>query len=176
MMRLTSWGSPARRYALAVASCAYALAAWFSLTGSAGSCDPSTEGVYSAAQAARGRQIYEAQCAECHGQSMEGTSGPPLVGENFLSNWSARPLASSRRQGSKDDAVQSTRDAVRGRSRPTSSAYILQAGTFPAGQAELSDAHVGADVASRARTAPRRAAAVCCRRVPFPRPRATLPN
>jgi mono/diheme cytochrome c family protein len=158
MMRLTSCGSPARRYALAVASCVYAVAAWFSLTGSAGQLRSVTEGVYSAAQAARGRLIYGAQCAECHGQSMEGTSGPPLVGENFLSNWSARPLASL------VDKVQKTMpfNLPATLSRPQSTdlvAYILQAGTFPAGQAELSETLL-AQVSFPARTAPPAAAAI----------------
>jgi hypothetical protein len=36
-----------------------------------------TEGVYTVQQAARGQQLYKAQCAECHGNVMEGTTGPP---------------------------------------------------------------------------------------------------
>src|SRR2546423_9949139 len=73
--------------------CACALAGAFSLNGYAGQLRSVTEGVYSTGQAARGQQIYQAQCAECHGNAMEGTTGPPLVGADFLSNWSARPLA-----------------------------------------------------------------------------------
>ncbi|MEP7308393.1 MAG: cytochrome c [Acidobacteriota bacterium] len=151
-MRLTSSGPAARRYALAVASCVYAGAAWFSLTGHAGQMRSVTEGVYSSAQAARGRLIYGAQCAECHGQSMEGTSGPPLVGENFLSNWSARPLTGL------VDKVQKTMpfNLPATLSRPQSTdlvAYMLQAGTFPAGQAELSEALL-TQVSFPARTAP----------------------
>ena len=41
----------------------------------------------------RGQEIYKAQCANCHGNAMEGPVGPPLVGDRFLSAWSARPLA-----------------------------------------------------------------------------------
>jgi mono/diheme cytochrome c family protein len=33
------------------------------------------EGVYSTAQAAQGRELYRAQCAECHGPALEGASG-----------------------------------------------------------------------------------------------------
>ena len=52
-----------------------------------------TEGVYTVQQAARGQQLYKAQCAECHGNVMEGTTGPPLAGDSFLSGWSAQTLS-----------------------------------------------------------------------------------
>ena len=70
---------------------------------------------------------------------MEGAVGPPLVGESFLSNWSGRPLA---------DLIEKTRLTMPFQLPMTLSqqestdlvAYMLQAGEFPAGQAELSDA------------------------------------
>jgi cytochrome c553 len=46
-----------------------------------------------AGQATRGRQMYAAQCASCHGAALQGTSGPPLAGGSFLANWSGQPLA-----------------------------------------------------------------------------------
>jgi hypothetical protein len=70
---------------------------------------------------------------------LEGTSGPPLVGEVFLANWSARPLMDV------VDKIQKTMPF----SQPGSlshqqsidlTAYILQAGKFASGQADLSDA------------------------------------
>jgi cytochrome c5 len=45
------------------------------------------------APATRGRDIYRAQCAECHGGAMEGSIGPPLSGAEFLAGWSGRPVA-----------------------------------------------------------------------------------
>jgi mono/diheme cytochrome c family protein len=138
-MRLIPLGPTAIRSALGVASCACALVGAFSLTGHAGQLRSVTEGVYSAGQAARGQQIYQAQCGECHGKAMEGTIGPPLVGESFLSNWSARPLANL------VDKVQKTMPfnlpANLSRQQSTDlAAYMLQAARFPAGQVELSDA------------------------------------
>ena len=138
-MRLIPMGPAAIRYALGVASCASALVGAFSLIGHAGQLQSVSDGVYSAGQAARGQQIYQAQCAECHGKAMEGTSGPPLAGESFLSSWSARPLASL------VDSIQKTMpfNVPGSLSRPQSTdlaAYVLQGGKFPAGQVELSDA------------------------------------
>ncbi len=97
-----------------------------------------TQGVYSSAQAARGEQLYQKQCAECHGKAMEGTIGSPLSGDSFLANWSARPLSTF------VDKIQKTMpfNSPGSLSRPQSidlAAYILQAGKFPAGQAELTE-------------------------------------
>jgi mono/diheme cytochrome c family protein len=138
MMRLTPWRPPAVRHAIVVAGCACVLAGSLSLTGNAGQSRTVADGVYSAGQAARGQQIYKNQCLECHGNTLEGTSGPPLVGENFLANWSARPLTDF------VDKIQKTMpfNLPATLSRPQSTAlaaYILQAGMFPAGPAELSD-------------------------------------
>jgi len=131
-MRLIPLGPAALRDALCVATCAYALAGAFSLTGHAGQLRSVTDGVYSAGQAARGQLIYQAQCAECHGKTMEGASGPPLVGAGFLASWSARPLADL------VDKVQKTMpfNLPASLSRPQSTdlaAYILQTGKFPTG-------------------------------------------
>jgi hypothetical protein len=69
---------------------------------------------------------------------MEGTSGPPLVGESFLSNWSAQPVSNF------VDKIQKTMPFTLpgslSKSQSTDlAAYILQADKFPAGQAELSE-------------------------------------
>jgi mono/diheme cytochrome c family protein len=97
------------------------------------------DGVYSAAQALRGQAIYKAQCAECHGNALEGTVGSPLTGDGFRSNWSARPLSAF------VDKIQKTMpfSTPGSLSRQQSSdltAYILQAAEFPAGRAELTEA------------------------------------
>ena len=90
---------------------------------------------------------------------MEGTSGPPLAGANFLSNWSERPLASL------VDKVQKTMPfnlpATLSRAQSTDlAAYILQTGTFPAGPAELSEATLAQTAFPAARPAAAAAAAV----------------
>lgn len=156
-MRLIPLSRAAIRWALSMALCTYALVVAFSLTGHAGQSRSVTEGVYSAGQAARGQQIYQAECAACHGNAMEGTIGPPLAGESFLSNWSERPLATL------VDKIQKTMpfNLPGSLSRPQSTdlaAYILQAGKFPAAQAELSDAMLTQIAFPTARTSPAPAA------------------
>ena len=141
-MRLTPFSPVAIRYLLGVASCAYALVGALSLTsltGHAGQLRSVTEGVYSAAQAARGQQIYQAQCAECHGNALEGAIGTPLVGESFLSNWSVRSLADLVDKIQKTMPFNLSGNLSRQQSTDLA-AYILLADKFPAGQVELSDA------------------------------------
>ena len=115
---------------IAVAFCAVVFAATLSNAGQPRSV---SAGVYSAAQAARGEQLYRAHCGDCHGRTLEGAIGPPLVGESFLANWSARPLAEA------VDKIQKTMPfeqpgSLSRSSRPISSAYVLQAGSFPPGR------------------------------------------
>jgi len=98
-----------------------------------------TEGVYSAGQAARGQQLYKNQCAACHGNALEGTSGPPLVGDGFLSNWSAQPLTNLAAKIQKTMPFNLPGSLSKNQSADLV-AYVLQAGKYPAGQAELSDA------------------------------------
>jgi S-disulfanyl-L-cysteine oxidoreductase SoxD len=97
-----------------------------------------TEGVYSAAQAARGKTLYAAQCESCHGSALEGASGPPLAGDLFLSTWSRNSLTSF------VDKIQKTMPFGQGNtlSRQESAdltAYILEFGKFPAGRTDLSE-------------------------------------
>jgi mono/diheme cytochrome c family protein len=53
------------------------------LTAQAGTSAP-----LSADQAERGRRIYGAFCATCHGVDLEGAVGPALAGAGFSGKWS----------------------------------------------------------------------------------------
>ena len=121
---------------VAVCACAVLAGGWFTL--SAAQLRSITEGVYSSQQAERAKPIYEAQCASCHGKALEGTVGTPLTGDSFLANWSGRPLSSL------VDKIQKTMPfaspGTLSRQQATDlTAYILQAGKFPAGRAELNE-------------------------------------
>jgi mono/diheme cytochrome c family protein len=128
--------------------------------------------VFSAGQAARGQQVYRAQCASCHGAALEGDSGPPLVGDAFLAGWSGRPLANL------VDKVQKTMpfNQPGSLSRPQSidlAAYVLQSGKFPSGPGDLSEAALALVVFPTARntasaTAPEGNLAELMRAIAFP--------
>jgi mono/diheme cytochrome c family protein len=93
------------------------------------------DGVYTGAQAARGKPQYEANCGRCHGADLSGGTGQPLKGE-FMRFWEGYPLNSlfsrikytmpSGAAGSLSDTVYV--DIV---------AYVLEMSSFPAGREEL---------------------------------------
>jgi len=45
------------------------------------------DGVYSDAQAARGKATYTTTCSGCHGSALEGVSAPQLTGNRFIERW-----------------------------------------------------------------------------------------
>ena len=50
-------------------------------------------GIYSEAQAYRGEKVADTTCIGCHGPKLDGgDSGPKLVGEAFLANWSSQSV------------------------------------------------------------------------------------
>ena len=130
---------PAIRYLLGMTACLSALSGPFAPTAGLAQLRSISDGVYSADQAARGQQIYKVQCVECHGSAMQGTTGPPLAGESFLSNWSGRPLANLVDKIQKTMPFNQPLNLSRQQSTDLA-AYILQTGRFPAGRAELADA------------------------------------
>ena len=95
------------------------------------------DGVYTDAQAARGKDQYTQHCSECHGESLSGGDmTPPLAGSDFLSNWNGLTA---------DDLFERIRSTMP-LSKPGSLArdvncdilaYIFSANKFPSGQAEL---------------------------------------
>jgi mono/diheme cytochrome c family protein len=126
--------------------------ATLSLAGQAGQMRSVTERVYTVAQATRGERIYRAQCSQCHGTALEGASGPPLVGEEFLGNWSSRTLTNLVDKIQKTMPFTSPGSLSRQQSMDLS-AYILQSGKFPAGPAELADNGTGQIAFPATRTA-----------------------
>jgi hypothetical protein len=112
-----------------------------------------TEGVYSVVQAARGKQLYTAQCAECHGKALEGTVGSPLAGDSFLTDWSARALSALTDKIQKTMPFNQPASLSRAQSMELV-AYILQAGKFPAGPADLAEAMLAEVSFPAAKSAP----------------------
>ena len=129
----------ALRRTTAALVCAGLLAGTSVLTAHAQPTRTVADEVYSVEQAGRGRQIYQEQCVTCHGDALEGSVGPPLAGDAFLAIWSGLPVVEL------VDKIRNTMplQAPAPLSRQASidlTAYVLQAGGFPAGQAELTDA------------------------------------
>ncbi len=138
-------GLRAVRRTAAALLCAGALTGAFALTARAQPSRTVADGVYTAGQAARGAEVYRAQCVTCHGEALEGSVGPPLAGDGFLSVWSALPVVELVDKIHNTMPLQATAPLSRQESIDLT-AYILEGGGFPAGAAELSDAAL-ADIA-----------------------------
>jgi mono/diheme cytochrome c family protein len=96
------------------------------------------DGVYTGAQADRGKRAYESSCAHCHGQDLGGLDGPPLVGPDFLRNWTEDSL------GSLLSHISSKMPADAPGTLPRTVsleilAYLLSANGFPEGKLDLDD-------------------------------------
>jgi mono/diheme cytochrome c family protein len=94
------------------------------------------QGVYSDAQAARGKTLYQSKCATCHGDALGGQIGPPLTGSDFVSVWSKESLFEL---GSKirNTMPQGEPGSLSSDQTADLLAYILQAGKIPSGRADL---------------------------------------
>ncbi|MEO5740488.1 MAG: cytochrome c [Vicinamibacterales bacterium] len=95
-------------------------------------------GVYSDAQAFRGEKVADTTCIGCHGPRLDGgDSGPKLVGEAFLANWSSESVG---------ELFSWIREAMPAEAPGTLSedetaavvAYILKLNKIPPGKLELS--------------------------------------
>jgi S-disulfanyl-L-cysteine oxidoreductase SoxD len=94
-------------------------------------------GVYTKEQAERGRTLYNAQCARCHGETLGGgENSPALVDDVFFVFWGGKTVG---------DLVEYTRTTMPsdGPGKITRkrcidiAAYLLSANGFPAGDAEF---------------------------------------
>jgi mono/diheme cytochrome c family protein len=117
-------------------SAALVAASAFTVPTAAQTTKTARDRVYSEVQAGRGRVIFTAQCASCHGQALQGDAAPPLVGDDFLADWGSQPLSELvnkiQRTMPADKPGKLTREQA-----TDLVALILQSGKFPAGPAEL---------------------------------------
>jgi len=93
------------------------------------------EGVFTAAQAERGRVGYERSCRTCHGEDLT-KSGDVLVGTKFMDHWledTAKNLFTIVQNSMPRNAPRSLSD----NQYLDLVAYLLQANEFPAGSEEL---------------------------------------
>jgi S-disulfanyl-L-cysteine oxidoreductase SoxD len=97
------------------------------------------DGWYTTAQATRGHQLFNNQCAQCHRPDLTGAAGPALVGPAFLAKWGNKPLSDL------FTFEHEKMPAVNPGSVPPDqlwliTAYILQKNGFAAGNTEIGDA------------------------------------
>ena len=97
------------------------------------------DGVYSEAQAKRGRDAYEYSCASCHQPDLSGDTGkdvPALIGEEFMHSWSHHTVQDLFDLMSKR-MPQDAPASLRAQTYLDLVAYLLQSNEFPAGEREL---------------------------------------
>lgn len=94
------------------------------------------DGIYSAAQAAEGANVYARQCAMCHGAMLEGTVETPGLTGKFVANWAGRPVGDLY-----DYLARAMPQMAPGSLQPQDNArlvaFILQANGAPAGNTPL---------------------------------------
>ena len=134
--RARSFAVLSGRGAPVVGLLACALAGSFSFAAYAQQPRTVRDGVYTDAQAKRGQALYAEKCAPCHGATLGGDTAPPLVGNDFMGDWSSQTLADLA------DKIKNTMPAddpgkLTLRQSADLVTYILQAGKFPAGRVEL---------------------------------------
>jgi S-disulfanyl-L-cysteine oxidoreductase SoxD len=101
------------------------------------------DGAFTAAQADRGRTLFNANCAECHGTNLEGGEGKPLSGETFWNDWREQTVGDLLTYVSKNMPF-SEDGSLAGTLAPSTYvdivAHILRVNELPAGTQELTQA------------------------------------
>lgn len=109
----------------------------FALGGGASFARMAGDGVFSAAQAAHGQEVYGRSCAACHGANFRPAPGSPVLkGGAFLTNWSGRSV------GDLYNYVRANMPVGQGGSLSDADylsviAYLLQENGFAAGEQPL---------------------------------------
>ena len=101
------------------------------------------DGVFTDTQADRGRILYGASCAECHGGDLQGAEAASLKGDKFWEDWTARTVSelvgyvSKNMPFSEDGSLAGTLPAA---TYADIVAHILRTNGFPAGARDLTAA------------------------------------
>lgn len=94
------------------------------------------QGVYTTAQAARGKATFDSTCLRCHGADLGGTTAPALKGDRFQSSWGGG-LIDSLFAKIRDTMPPNFGNSLDDQTKLDIVAYILQTNGFPAGPTEL---------------------------------------
>lgn len=103
------------------------------------------QGVYTTAQADRGKTSYNSSCLRCHGDKLQGNTAPALSGDRFFTTWSSEPIASLFAK-IRDTMPPNFGTSIDDQVKLDIVTYILQTNGYPAGPGELTQN--GNDLAS----------------------------
>ena len=99
--------------------------------------------VYTAAQAARGKQVYEANCITCHLADLDGSANPsagargaPLTGTRFVQDFGESKVSALFNK-MKRDMPSGRPGSLTDQEYLDVATYVLQKNSFPAGSVEL---------------------------------------
>jgi mono/diheme cytochrome c family protein len=103
------------------------------------------EAVYSAAQSERGKQVYEANCVNCHLAELDGSANPtagargaPLVGSRFVQDFGESKVSALFNK-MKRDMPSGRPGTLTDQEYLDLTTYVLQRNSFPSGSAELTE-------------------------------------
>lgn len=137
---LTAWGSAAVLALVLMSGSAAETAggvAAFPAAAGQETTSSTLDGVFTSAQARRGRRVYNQNCASCHGQQLRGGEmAPGVAGRDFIVFWTEIPVGSlfeRVRMTMPEDGPgrlsdQEYSDVV---------AYMLDRNDYPSGETEL---------------------------------------
>jgi len=94
------------------------------------------QGVYTAAQAERGKAVFGTTCLRCHGPELEGNTAPALKGDRFQTSWGGGVIDSLFAK-IRDTMPPNFGNSLDDQTKLDIVAYILSTNGFPAGSSEL---------------------------------------
>jgi len=94
------------------------------------------DGVYTDAQAERGRAVFMTACVRCHGADLTGTTAPPLTGDRFMANWGGESVERLFLK-IRDTMPPNFGTVLDDATKLDIVTFILKKGGFPAGSGEL---------------------------------------
>ena len=95
------------------------------------------DGVYTHAQADRGKHLYERQCLDCHGDDLEGDpENPALATPSFVYKWNGLTVGDLFERVHRDMPL-NNRGALTRQKAVDLVAFVLSFNQFPAGGREL---------------------------------------
>ena len=95
------------------------------------------DGVYTQAQADRGKALYAESCASCHGGELTGGEmAPPLAGGEFMAGWDGLTIGDLFERV-RISMPQNAPGTLSGQQNADILAFMFSANRFPAGEAEM---------------------------------------